>query len=385
MIGNGIVTDAELRAGFIARCQRGEGGLTFAVKDTLDVAGMPTRAGSRALRLAANASEDAAIVGQLLNAGCQLRGKTALHELAFGVTGINPWCGTPVNPLFPRLIPGGSSSGSACVVAAGCVDFAIGTDTGGSVRMPAACCGIWGLKTTFGALSRLGIQPAASSLDCPGFFTRDAATLLQVVEKLPGLLRHTSTALPAIGWVAGCADGPAEALLARQLQRLSSPVHPVTLDHFAAAHQAALTLIAFENWQEWGALARSRPNDIAADVLARLLRGAEVTRSQRAAAAVVRRAFTRALDRQLNRTPLLLLPTLPTLPPTLSEAREPLGAIDLTRLIRPFNLSGHPALTFPAGVIDGRPVAWQLVAKRQGDMALCRHAVMLAERLEYRP
>lgn len=138
------------RSGFISRFTLGSGALTFAAKDTLDIAGYPTRAGSPVLQDAPEATAHAAVIQQLLDSGCQLRGKTTLHELAFGVTGINAWSGTPINPRYPALIPGGSSSGSATVVAAGEVDFAIGTDTGGSVRMPAACCGIVGLKPTWG-------------------------------------------------------------------------------------------------------------------------------------------------------------------------------------------------------------------------------------------
>lgn len=151
--------------GYVARFTLGEGDLSFAVKDTLDIAGFPTRAGCPALAANPAAEQHAEVVATLLGQGCVLTGKTTLHELAFGVTGINPWGGTPINPRFPDLIPGGSSSGSAAVVAAGGVDFALGTDTGGSVRMPAACCGILGLKPTYGRLSRAGVMPAHSSLD----------------------------------------------------------------------------------------------------------------------------------------------------------------------------------------------------------------------------
>ncbi|VXC61493.1 conserved hypothetical protein [Enterobacterales bacterium 8AC] len=118
---------------YIERFTLGQGDLRFAVKDTLDVAGHATQAGCRALALAPPALRHAQIVDTLLNQRCILTGKTTLHELAFGVTGINPWSGTPLNPQYPQLIPGGSSSGSAAAVAAGEVDFAIGTDTGAPV------------------------------------------------------------------------------------------------------------------------------------------------------------------------------------------------------------------------------------------------------------
>src|SRR5690606_8879821 len=144
----------------------GGSGRRVAIKDSIDIAGYPTRSGSHAFADAPPATRHAHVVQAVLDAGWQIVGKTSLHELAFGVTGINDWSGTPVNPQAPDRVPGGSSSGSAVAVAAGLADIAIGTDTGGSVRVPAACCGIAGLKPTYGRVSRIGAQPAVSSLDC---------------------------------------------------------------------------------------------------------------------------------------------------------------------------------------------------------------------------
>jgi amidase len=123
---------------------------------------------------APKAARHAVVVQALLDAGCVIVGKTTMHELAYGVTGVNGWSGTPLNPRFPDRVPGGSSSGSAVAVAANLVDFALGTDTGGSIRIPAASCGIVGLKTTFGRVSREGVHPRTSSLDCVGPFARDS-------------------------------------------------------------------------------------------------------------------------------------------------------------------------------------------------------------------
>jgi amidase len=167
----------------IEGCLGGQG-LTVAIKDTLDVAGWPTRCGSRALELASPAEKHATVVQALLDGGWQVIGKTVLHELAFGVTGINEWAGTPINPQAPERIPGGSSSGSAVIVAQGAADVALGTDTGGSVRMPAACCGVFGLKPTFGRLSREGVHPASSSLDCVGPMARDLDTLVTAMSAM---------------------------------------------------------------------------------------------------------------------------------------------------------------------------------------------------------
>uniref|UniRef100_UPI0028AB14C1 amidase family protein n=1 Tax=Pseudomonas nitroreducens TaxID=46680 RepID=UPI0028AB14C1 len=163
---------------FVSEFILGGDGKRVAVKDSIDIAGYPTRCGTRALADAAPAECNAFVVDAVLNAGWQIVGKTNLHELAFGVTGINDWTGTPVNPMAPDRVPGGSSSGSASAVAAGLADIALGTDTGGSVRVPAACCGIAGLKPTFGRVSRDGVHPAQSSLDCVGPFAANMADLI---------------------------------------------------------------------------------------------------------------------------------------------------------------------------------------------------------------
>ncbi|MST32848.1 hypothetical protein GHK86_08965, partial [Acidimicrobiaceae bacterium USS-CC1] len=164
----------------ITPLHEGSGGLRVAVKDLVDVRGVPTTAGSRAVaRRAVPAPADAACLAGLRAAmghgRAQLVGKANLHELAAGATGVNPWFGTPVNPLDPRLVPGGSSSGSAVAVATGAADVAVGTDTAGSVRIPSACCGTVGLKTTWGRVPAGGVWPLAPSLDTVGPMARDVA------------------------------------------------------------------------------------------------------------------------------------------------------------------------------------------------------------------
>ena len=176
--------DLSETAVFTRRFAPAGGKLTVAVKDCFDFEGQETTSGSRALVGSAPASSDAEVVQRLRSAGCDIVGRANMHELAYGVTGINAWAGTPINPQYPHLIPGGSSSGSAVAVAAGMVDFALGTDTGGSVRVPAACCGIMGLKPTFGRVSRIGVHPVVSSLDCVGVFARELTTIKQAMTIL---------------------------------------------------------------------------------------------------------------------------------------------------------------------------------------------------------
>ena len=156
-------------ATFITKLDMTGDGVRVAVKDLIDVEGVPTTAGSRALaRRAEPALADAPCLAGARAAGARLVGKANLHELAMLPFGTNPWFGTPVNPLDPDLIPGGSSSGSAVAVATDEADVALGSDTGGSIRAPSACCGTVGLKTTYGRIPLDGVWPLARSLDTVG-------------------------------------------------------------------------------------------------------------------------------------------------------------------------------------------------------------------------
>ncbi|MEB6378080.1 amidase family protein [Leclercia adecarboxylata] len=363
--------------GYVAQFTLGEGDLRFAVKDTLDIAGFATRAGCPALEANPAAEQHAGVVETLLGQRCVLTGKTTLHELAFGVTGINPWSGTPVNPRFPDLIPGGSSSGSAAVVASGEVDFALGTDTGGSVRMPAACCGILGLKPTYGRLSRAGVMPAQSSLDCVGIFARRPEMLREVLNRLAVPVDAPLQSMPAIGFIASALID-IDALLLNFLARADLHPRQAELPLLGDAHRAGLTLISHENWQAFNPLLRN--GAVSADVATRIRAGADIHAEALNAAEAIRHTFTAQVDDQLAKTPLLALATLPELPPTLEEAKDPLSVVNLTRLVRPFNLSGHPALTLPAGTLRGRPVALQLIAAKGQEGLLIQAAEWLAER-----
>ncbi|HFK4065535.1 amidase [Kluyvera ascorbata] len=363
--------------GFIERFILGEGDLSFAVKDTLDVAGFRTQAGCQALADTPVAAQHASVVATLLANGCVLSGKTTLHELAFGVTGVNPWSGTPVNPHFPSLIPGGSSSGSAAVVAAGEVDFALGTDTGGSVRMPAACCGVLGLKPGYGVLSRQGVLPVDSSLDSVGLFTRDTGTLRQALNRLHIVVESPLEALPAITFIPAALP-EIDAALLRFLAEADVQPEQGELSTLTDAHLAGMAIISHENWQAFSALLAT--NTVSADVATRIRAGANVSADALAEAEKVRQRFSDDVDALLAITPLVALATLPELPPTLDEAKDPLSVVNLTRLVRPFNLSGHPALTLPAGTLDGRPVALQLVARKGAEGLLVQAAEWLTAR-----
>lgn len=365
------------RNGYVEQFTLGSGDLSFAVKDTLDVAGHRTRAGCPALAAAPVAERHADVVATLLDARCVLTGKTTLHELAFGVTGINPRCGTPVNPLYPALIPGGSSSGSAAVVASGEVDFSLGTDTGGSVRMPAACCGVIGLKPGYGVLSRNGVMPEQSSLDCVGVFAAQAGVLRQAMTRLAVPVGEPLAELPAMAFVLA-AEPDIDACLLDFLSLAGITPGEATLPLLEDAHRAGLTLISHENWRALGPILAS--NAVSPDVASRIRAGADVSAEALRRAERIRTDFTAQVDALLAENPLLALATLPELPPTLREAEDPLSVVNLTRLVRPFNLSGHPAVTLPVGEIDGRPVALQLIARKGNDGLLVQAAEWLSQR-----
>ena len=370
--------DAERRdAVFIERFELGDGDFKVAVKDVADIAGHATRLGSAAFDHASPALENADIIERLLGGGASIVGKTNMHELAYGVTGLNARYGTPINPAFPDLIPGGSSSGSAVAVAGGLCDAAIGTDTGGSIRVPAACCGVLGLKPTFGRVSRRGLTPKASSLDCVGPFARDAVALDHIMSLIaPVWSGIATTATPRLTWLRS-QTSPAIADAAKSwANQLDPEMRAVEVASLETAHQAGLTIIAHETYQSFGHLIGTGQVD--PDVAARLKRAEAITADQIENAERVRTLFSRDLNRVLESCDALALPTLAEFPPLVADAGDLQAMVNITSLCRPFNLSGHPAISIPLPPINGKPVSLQLVAAKGKD----EHLVALAKRAE---
>ena len=353
------------------------------VKDTIDVRGFRTRAGSRALDSVLPATTSAEVVERLLAAGWQITGKTNLHELAFGTTGINRWSGTPDNPRYPGYIPGGSSSGSAAAVAAGLCDAALGTDTGGSVRIPAACCGVFGMKPTFGRVSRLGIMPAQTTLDCAGPLAADMQRLTDVLRAIcPDF-----SALPALSGSAAIRIGvvPVEGAAADILQCVSDalistdfPLASIRLPGMAAAYDAGMTVINRESWLASGSFVAT--GLVAEDVTRRLLAASRTTDEALEQAEAVRTAFTAEVDQALTSCTVLALPTMPDYPLPVNQAADTRALLGMTSYVRPFNLTGHPAISIPLVGASGLPVGLQLVAARGADELLCAVAEVIASR-----
>jgi amidase len=355
----------------------GGDGPRVAVKDSIDVAGFATRMGSLCFADAPPASRHARAVARLIERGCCIIGKTTMHELAYGLTGINRSCGTPANPRAADRVPGGSSSGSAVAVALGLVDFALGTDTGGSIRIPSACCGIVGLKPTFGRISRDGVHPAHSTLDCVGPFAANVPMLERAME----LLDDEFHAEPAphslsMGWLDAATSPDVTGAARRVLGDAGATVRIARLPSFERAFDAQLTIIGAENWAAFGHLA-SDPR-LGSDVRTRLLPARNITPSQVAAAEAVRREFSAEVDEALDRCGILALPTLPGAPLMLREAGDARLALATSSLVRQFNLSGHPALSLPLTLPGGLPAGLQLIGGKSEDARLCAAARRLA-------
>ncbi|MGF6854771.1 amidase [Paraburkholderia sp. CI3] len=357
---------------------------TIAIKDSIDVAGYATTAASRALADAPLASEHAEVVRRLLDAGWRVTGKTNMHELAFGMTGINDFSGTPVNPQDAARIPGGSSSGSASAVGQKFVDAALGTDTGGSVRGPAACCGVIGLKPTFGRVSRHGVAPRVTTLDCVGPFTRETDTLIRVMTAIDPSFRaddaRRDVSQLRIGMVAVDADDDIAKAIADAVGKTELATQAIELASLKNAFTAGLAVINAETSRAFGHLVAS--GKLGADIEARLRAAAATSAADLDAAERVRRTFTDEVDRALDRVDVLVLPTLPSLPITLEAARAGTSVIGMSSLIRPFNLSGHPALSLPVPIERSTLKAGlQIIGRKNDDETVCAVAAHLEARL----
>lgn len=362
---------------FTQRCVLGGDRWSVAVKDSIDVKGMATTMGSAALAGARVAEEHADVVAAILNADCQLIGKVALHELAYGMTGVNHYTGPVINHRYPDLIPGGSSSGSAVAVASALADFALGTDTGGSIRVPAACCGVYGFKPTFGRVSRKGVWPAGSTLDCVGPLAASADMLVNAMKVIdPTFTQIAGLGDIVLGVVQVKADEEVQDTVDTFLARTGFGLVPVQLSLLEAAFNAGMTLINAEAWQAWGHLLAD--GSLGQDVARRLEQAAQTSAEAVRDAESVRTQFTLQVDEALAHTPVLVLPTLPGYPMPLEKAQA--GQVDLgiSKFVRPFNLSGHPAISIPLESSRRLPVGLQLVAKKGDDELLCELARVLS-------
>jgi amidase len=336
-------------------------GVRLAVKDNIDVAGVVTTCACPAYAAGRAAAErDAPCLAGARAAGARIIGKTNMHELAYGAAGVNRFYGTAVNPLDPLRIPGGSSSGSAVAVATGQADVAFGTDTGGSVRIPAACCGVVGLKTTFGRLPVDGVWPLAPSLDTVGPLGRDVAAVLLGMQLLePGFV-EAEAAPRVVGRLRPASDGVIDAAVDAALAAAGFDVREVELPSFLPARRAGDELLSYEAWL----VDRHLVGRDGIDVGERIADGARLTIDDVRAAAAIGAQWLHELADVFERVDLLALPTLPVFPPYL-EGFRPMEA--LARHTMPFNVAGLPAIAVPVPSSGSLPASVQLAAPAYGE------------------
>jgi len=340
-------------------------GPRLAVKDCIDIEGLPTSAGCQVIaELAKPAAHDAAVVAAARRSGARIVGKTNLTELCWSARGTNPWSGTPVNPTDAGRVPGGSSSGSAVAVATGEADVALGTDTGGSVRIPAACCGIAGLKTTWGRVPVEGVYPLAPSMDTVGPLGADLAAVelgMRLIE--PGFT--TGSCELAVGRVRPEVAPEVDAAVDAALAAAGVRTTDATGLDLSVATRAAVVIIDAEAYQVNEYL-MPRFGQLSEHIQRNMSKAAEVTADQLAEAHRVRQAVRDWFAAMLARHPLLALPTLLGPPPRFGERGMP-----LTRLTAPANLAGLPALSLPVpGGAAGLPASLQLIGPPGGEESL---------------
>ena len=363
-------------------------GLSFAVKDLFDVAGYPTSGGQPfVLALSGIKTRTAPTVQKLLDAGARFVGKTITDELAFSMNGQNAHFGSPVNGAAPNRITGGSSSGSASAVSSRLCDFALGTDTGGSVRAPANHCGLVGLRPTHGRISLQGVLDLSPSFDTCGWFTRDVATFARVADVL---LSEDSTPLPdkvrllrptdiwallapeAIeAFAASCAT--VEAALGRAI-----PCTAV-LDSLDAMYWHYRHIQGHEAWTVDGALIEKYHPPLGPGVAQRFAWAREIPDQKVADAQAYRIRFRAHMAALLGTDGVLLMPTMPDIAPLISDDEAGLESYRnrALQMLCIAGLAGLPQLSLPLATRLGAPLGLSLVGPPGSDRSL----VALAQRM----
>jgi aspartyl-tRNA(Asn)/glutamyl-tRNA(Gln) amidotransferase subunit A len=381
-------------------------GVPYALKDLYDTAGVRTTGGSKIFAERVPAA-DATVARRLAQAGAILLGKLNMVEFAYGPEGLNPHYGHARNPWDRGVhrMAGGSSSGSGVAVAAGLAPGALGSDTGGSIRIPASLCGITGLKPTYGRVSRSGVLPLAWSMDHVGPMTRSAADCALMLGAMAGYdpADASTSVLPVPDYVAaltGDVKGLRVGLLrsfflegatpevraaveaaAKTLAAAGAVVDEVSLETMTYVPAAALAVVGVEALAYHADLLRTRGAEYDPDIARRLRVGAFVSGVHYVRAQQVRALVRDEVDRALARRDVLLAPSTPIPAPAVDERQLTAGdgpsdvRSALIRFTRPFNVSGHPACALPCGFTSaGLPIGLQLVGRPFDEATVLRAA-----------
>lgn len=370
-------------------------GVPVVIKDNIAQHGRVNDAGRRA-GCGAPEAQDALLLRRLVRAGAVLIGRANMDELAYGVSGTNPHTGQIRNPWHEDRHPGGSSAGSAAAVASSMAALAVGTDTAGSVRIPAALCGLVGLRPTPGLLPIDGVAPLAPSFDSPGPIgnnVADVALMLSVMADQPTLANApTDRAIdPRQHKVAALrgafATPPSDAVLSLAsravecLVRLGVPVHDTTIPALADAPRASGPVIGAEASYAWKQVLAEHPEGFGQTATGHLLKGATLTAVRYLQAQSECRRVAAAIHAALLEADLLVLPTTTTVA---TDAVDPGPQLVFLALTVPFSISGTPALTVPMGLVGGLPAGLQLVARPGCEALLLRVAHELEQTLDWR-
>ncbi|WP_035748024.1 amidase [Glycomyces sp. NRRL B-16210] len=353
-------------------------GLRLAVKDLFDLAGVPTGAGNPRWRETHEVPRaDAEAVALLREAGARVVGKVITDELAWSLNGTNRHYGTPDNPAAPGRVPGGSSSGSASAVASGLADIGLGTDTGGSIRVPASYCGLYGLRPTHGRVSLTGAVPLAPTFDTAGVLARDAATLrLAMTVLLGGPRAYTPiTRLLAPRDVWGEAPASTRDALLPAVEAFGLDVDDTPLFTEVPAYPAPLergriayaTLLAWEAWQAHGAWIEDAKPEFGPGVAARFANASTIASTDITAAGRVRSGMVALVRDRLPEGTALAIPAAPGPAPRIGQEPDREAIVRLTCIA---GLSGAPAAALPAGRVENLPVGLQIVAAPGSDESL---------------
>jgi amidase len=364
---------------FIRRLSSG-GRIRVAIKDAIDLAGVATTAGSKVVAdISTPATENAECLKGCVESGACFVGKTSMSELAFSTGGVNTWCGTARNPFGVDLVPGGSSSGSAAAVAYDLCDWAAGTDTGGSVRIPAACCGVIGLKTSYGSISLKGVWPLAPSFDTVGPIAKSFEGLRLGVEML-GFDGRDSWPLRGITALnAGSVQPVVAAAFGAAIRRADMNVSQcdVSEGEWNKAGECATRIL-------WGEAAQSnlwlRDRWPELQVGWKLVRGLEYlseTRKMDEAYAWMNHWKDR-LSEIVEREGFIVSPGLESLAPRIAEYLA--GSANLARFTSPVNLAGLPAIAFPIPSEGFMPASLQIVGPLGSDLSLISLAEVISRR-----
>jgi aspartyl-tRNA(Asn)/glutamyl-tRNA(Gln) amidotransferase subunit A len=353
-----ILERADLNA-FISVSSEAGSGIVVAVKDLVDVAGMVTTGGGIILPREP-AVDDAPVIRRLRQEGCVMVGKANLHEFAYGVTSVNPHYGAVRNPHDVARVAGGSSGGSAVAVAAGMCDWAVGSDTGGSIRIPASFCGVVGFKPALGSIDTTGVIPLSPSLDTLGPLAPDVMSAARAYAMMSGEamprepMPKPRLAVPA-GWVSDLDEDTA-----RAWRLVSDGLPEVEFIKREPLYVHGLTVLQVEASTYHRRWVAESPEKYGADVLAHIRRGLEILAVDYAAAlAAIRELRVKAMS-AMEGIDALVLPASAIVAPLITagtEVREP-----ITRYTRPFNATGQPVVSLPAPV-RGLPVGIQVVGR----------------------